>query len=182
LRSVLDLEAGRLALARRRWGTARGLNAVDSVDTALGETLGVLEVQPLDRALVAETRASRRRRSSVVELADLCNGERRRELVEDEGGSAGAVDGLELVSADTLVIALRLEAPLERAGEGAQSQSERRERSDLPHGHGVSVELGTDVVKGSCNLLIVILPPHVSGLPSAPVVPGAASGLPVVHV
>lgn len=77
LSAVLDLKRSLLALASCRLVAAGSLDAVDSVDTALGSALGILEQQPLNRAFGLGTRAGRGGRISFVQLGKHGNGVRR---------------------------------------------------------------------------------------------------------
>ena len=150
LRSILDFKSRRHALARRRRRTSRSLKAVHGINTTLRQTLGVLEIQPLDRSLARKARARIRRRGSIVELADLSLGVRGHgKLIEGEGGRVGSTEHLEHVVADVVVVALGLEAPLHGGWVVAQGKGERGEGGDLPLRHWVVVELGADVVEGS---------------------------------
>jgi hypothetical protein len=153
LRSVLDLKGLRHVLARLGRITTRRLKAVHSINATDRQALGVLEEQPLNAPLALEARACRRRGGGVVELADLGHGIRGGEVVEDEGRRVGAVDGLELVGADAVAVALSLEGPFERFGVGAQGECEGRDGGDLVLGHGVAGERRTDVVECRCGLL-----------------------------
>lgn len=86
LRTVLDLEGLLLALARSRLVATGSLDTVDGIDAALAQPLGVLEQQPLDRALLVSSRAGRAWCIGFVELADDGHGKGRRELVQCEDG------------------------------------------------------------------------------------------------
>jgi hypothetical protein len=140
LRSVLDLEALGHVLARRRRRTTSSLDAVHGINAANGEARGVLEKQPLDGALSLETWARRCGGRSVLELADLGDGIWGDEVVKGKGRHAFAVDWPELVGTDALVVALRLEGPLEGLGVGAEGKRKRGDGTNLHLSQGIVVE------------------------------------------